>query len=185
MTTSLIGARSTELYEAFRRAGKIKAVRDDFSPRTAAIHEAGHGVATYRLGGQVRIIEIAQRQTDRRGWVIGRSRMVWRPSATVAQMVMGLLAGPIAHLRVDTSDGGLVFIRDDRNDINRLIEATCAVDGKHDIAREAEWRAQMPALIEHTTVLVEENWRSIEKVAEVLLVRKHLTGSQFLKALRS
>jgi hypothetical protein len=185
MTTSMIGDRPAKLYEAFRRAGEIKAARDDFSPRTAAIHEAGHGVATYRLGGQVRIIEIGRRQADRGGWVNGRRRMAWRPSATVEQMVMGLLAGPIAHLRVDMSDSGLVFIRDDRNDINRLIAATCAVDGNHDIAREAEWRAQMPALIERTTVLVEENWRSIENVAEVLLLRKHLTGSQFLKALKS
>jgi hypothetical protein len=177
-------ARADKFFSSYRADESIKSsTLQDFSPMTAAIHEVGHGVVTHRLGGQVRIIEIGQWQTDRGGWVNGRTRMAWRDSATVEQMVMGLLAGPIAHLRVDTSDSGLTFIREDRNEINRLVAATCVVDGDHDIARELEWRARSPDMIKHTAALVEENWPLIERVAEVLLERKHLTGSQFVKAL--
>jgi hypothetical protein len=181
------------LQEAFARADKVfgsrrvnerakAAALRDFSPRTSAIHEAGHGVVTYRLGGQVKIIEIGQRHDDRE-MTNSRSRIAWRTSVTVEQIIVALLAGPIAHLRVDNSDAGLIFIRDDRNEINRLVLETCTVDGDHDVAREAEWRALMPELIEHAAELVDKNWRSIERVAEALLERTRLTSSQFVKAL--
>jgi len=176
-------ARADKVFGSHRTNERAKAAAlRDFSPRTAAIHEAGHGVVTHRLGGQVRIIEVGQKH-DGRGWIDGRSRMTWRASVTVEQMVAAILAGPIAHLRVDTSDAGLILVRDDRNDINRLVLETCKVDGEHDIAREADWRTQMPELIEHTAALVEENWPSIERVAEALLKRQRLTWSQFVKAL--
>ena len=181
------------LQKAFARADKVFGSRGGnertkaaallvFSPRTSAIHEAGHGVVTYRLGGQVKIIEIGQRHNDRE-LTNSRSRIAWRASVSVEQIIIALLAGQIAHLRVDNSDAGLIFIRNDRNEINRLVLAACAVDGDHDIAREVEWRALMPDLIEHAAELVDKNWRSIESVADALLERTRLTSSQFVKAL--
>ena len=177
----------------------VKAGRyDPNDVRYVATHEAGHAVSAVVLGLPLKSVDLERRRLPGGVYSLGYTDLgtttavrdlVGMTEEALMPMVIQIMAGQMAESVVNplclTCDGHRRDLEDARQRVAiALCKHTTRWDGRCEITGE-EMQRNMPRLQglfdragSETARLVKDNRQAIERVAELLLERKKLTGAE-------
>lgn len=152
-----------------------------------AHHEAGHALADFKLGFRIKSVTIVPgdgyigRITGHIGIHLGAAEVRNVTSATLARWhdkVVSLLAGGQAQRRFDPRSFRHWHTRDDKAAVDMLLSRHHEGDEGRALYRYLDIRAR-------NLVAKPMNWRMIQDLARMLLVRRTMTGEQVVAEFRA
>lgn len=157
---------------------------DKMTPRSIAIHEAGHAVAGVLLHRGVRRATVVPDESLAGHAVFGplrRKPRVWPPipEERIERQIMCILAGLAAELLAEPRGEGTIDVDDEgaRGDYQHAYQLAF----EHlPVGATEDADAVISRLGAKTTQLLNENWRAVEAVADELLAQHTLSRNQIV-----
>lgn len=151
-------------------------------PQRTAYHEAGHAVADYVLGREVKHVTI---NPDEEKGTLGHC--AGAPPTEDEHPEYGLTheaGGWVRDMLVSLQAGGLA----EEKHCGECDEAGCGQDNEAAVSlafsiagSEEDAQAHLDTAHSQATVLIEKAWPAVEAVAAALLERKHLEGPEVIR----